>query len=122
LIEKTGALDVYFEQTIEMARSLGADYAEFSFAVPFPGTELWDVAEREGLLQGATLAGFTNDAPVTPSFALSKEELVSLRRTALRRFYLSPAYVARTMWRARSPRVMKNYAAMGIGKLREVLS
>lgn len=110
-----------FRETISFAAGLGSDYAEFSFAVPFPGTELWEEAERAGLLAGATLAGFTNDAPVTPTFTLSKDELVSLRKTALRRYYLSPGYVARTLWSARSPRVMKNYASMGIGKLRDAL-
>ena len=110
-----------FRQTIDFAAGLGSDYAEFSFAVPFPGTELYEEAERAGLLHGTTLAGFTNDLPVTPTFALGREELVSLRKTALRRYYLSPSYIARTLWSARSPRVMKNYASMGFTKLRDAI-
>lgn len=111
-----------FRETIAFARGLGSDYAEFSFAVPFPGTELYEEATRAGLLEGTTMTGFTNDAPVTPTFTLSKDELISLRKTALRRYYLSPGYVARTLWGARSPRVMKNYAAMGLQKLRDAVA
>ena len=43
-------------------------------------------------MEGRTLSGFTNEAPVTPTFTLTREELVSLRKTALRRYYLSGTF------------------------------
>ena len=58
---------------------------------------------------------------MTPTFTLSREELVSLRKTALRRYYLSPSYIGRTLAGVKSPTMLKNYAAMGVSKLKDAM-
>ena len=38
------------DRTIKYADELDTDYAQFSIATPFPGTEMWDMAVRDGLI------------------------------------------------------------------------
>ncbi len=106
-----------FEETVDFAASLGSDYAEFSFAVPFPGTELDRASREAGLLDGAALSEFSNERPVMPTLTLSLDDLVLLRKKAIRRFYLNPGFVARTLWGLKSPKAMKSAIGMGIKTL-----
>lgn len=39
------------QKTINLALEIDPDYAQFSIATPYPGTELWDIAKREGMLK-----------------------------------------------------------------------
>jgi radical SAM superfamily enzyme YgiQ (UPF0313 family) len=105
-------------QTIRFAKKLDADFAEFSFAVPFPGSELYDVAMREHLMQESDLDYFKNDEPVIRTLTLEKDELIRLRRKALRGFYFRPAYILRTLGRLKSAAEVYRYIRFAIQKAR----
>lgn len=96
------------KETINLALELDSDYAEFHLAVPFPGSELYDIVSREGLLEG-DFQGYDHSLPLARTFVLSREELVKWRRKAIYKFYLRPRYIARTFLHSPSPIALINY-------------
>lgn len=95
-------------ETIRFALELDSDYAEFHLAVPFPGTELYDIVLEEGLLEG-DFQGYDHSLPVARTFHLSREELVKWRRRAIYKFYLRPQYIARTILNSPTPASLISY-------------
>jgi len=105
-------------QTARFAKKLPADFAEFSFAVPFPGSELYEFARKERLMEARDLDFFKNDEPVIRTFTLEKEELKKLRRKALRGFYFRPGYILHTLGRLHSPKEIYRYIRFALQKAR----
>jgi radical SAM superfamily enzyme YgiQ (UPF0313 family) len=84
-------------QTIDFAKRLKVDFAQFSVTTPFPGTELYEVYMRNRKESPAwesfVYAG--TDNPTTPVFEsdkLSRDDLKYWTRRAYRAFYLRPSY------------------------------
>lgn len=78
-----GEKDSDFNTTLEFARSLNPTYASFHFAVPFPGTPLYDDYIRErNLPWGVWPATYYND--------WSHEEIRRYIGHAFKKFYLTP--------------------------------
>jgi anaerobic magnesium-protoporphyrin IX monomethyl ester cyclase len=85
------------QQTIEFARQLKVDFAQFAVTTPFPGTELYDIYMRENKREirweDFVYAGTDNPAtPVFESDKLTRRDLKAWTSRAYRRFYLRPAY------------------------------
>jgi anaerobic magnesium-protoporphyrin IX monomethyl ester cyclase len=91
--------------TIDFALRLPLDIAKFNLAVPYPGTELLNMAVAEGLLVTDdwsninTAAGLSN----TEAFYIPKgrtmAELAKLQKMAHTRFYLRPKQIWRILKR-----------------------
>jgi anaerobic magnesium-protoporphyrin IX monomethyl ester cyclase len=91
--------------TIDFALSLPLDIAKFNLAVPYPGTELLNMAIAEGLhitddwSNINTAAGLSN----TQAFYIPKgrtmEELAKLQKLAHTKFYLRPKQIWRILKR-----------------------
>jgi radical SAM superfamily enzyme YgiQ (UPF0313 family) len=86
------------EQTIEYAIELDPDFANFYPAVPYPGTDLYAKATREGYLSADAAADWTK---MEYSYYLLKGEGLDERvvmdtiNRAKRRFFMRPGYIAR---------------------------
>ncbi len=85
-------------QTIEFARKLKLDFAQFSVTTPYPGTELYNLYVQDAPYkipwENFVYAG--TDNPTTPVFEsdrLSRDDLKYWTRRAYRKFYLRPAYL-----------------------------
>jgi len=63
------------ERQLEFARSLQLDYPAFHAYTPFPGTELWEQAEREGWLEITDFDGFDMTTPVMGSETMSRDQV-----------------------------------------------
>jgi radical SAM superfamily enzyme YgiQ (UPF0313 family) len=84
-------------QTIDFAKKLKVDFAQFAVTTPFPGTELYDIymrgREKSPAWESFVYAG--TDNPTTPVFEsdhLTRTDLQAWTRRAYRRFYLRPLY------------------------------
>jgi anaerobic magnesium-protoporphyrin IX monomethyl ester cyclase len=108
-------------ETIDFAKEIDGDFLEFSLAVPFPGTEFYEIALKEGLFKLEDLNNFDNMKPIVNTFSLSKEELLAMRDKGLREFYLRPRYIVRTLKDAKSPQVLMNYLKFGIERLKRLI-
>jgi len=107
-------------ETIDFAKYIDGDFLEFSLAVPFPGSEFYEIALKENLFRLEDLQSFDNMAPIVDTFHLSKDELLKIRDRGLREFYLRPKYIIRTLMDAKSPDVILNYLKFGAERLRRL--
>lgn len=111
-----------FEKTKAFARKLDPDFVEFFYTYPFYGTEYYEVAVKEGLLKEGELPHAAYNSPAIPTKYLSVDELLPLRKEALRSFYLRPGYIIRTLASNPSPKVFKNYMVYGFRQLRDLVA
>ncbi|MHB8105714.1 MAG: B12-binding domain-containing radical SAM protein [Dehalococcoidales bacterium] len=86
------------QQTIDFAKRLKVDFAQFSVTTPFPGTELYEIYKQinpEDIpWEKFVYAGTDNPAsPVFESDNLTRQDLEKWTSRAYREFYLRPAYV-----------------------------
>jgi len=85
-------------QTIEFAKKLKIDFAQFSVTTPFPATELYNLymQERQNEIPWESFVYAGADSQMTPVFestSLSRNDLKYWTRRAYREFYLRPAYL-----------------------------
>jgi radical SAM superfamily enzyme YgiQ (UPF0313 family) len=109
------------EDNVRFARELMPDFVEIFYTYPFPGTELHRIAVQEGLLKEGEIPLEAYSRPAISGLYMTREELADWRRRALRRIYLRPAYIWRTLAGARSPREFVNYIRYGFLALRDLL-
>ncbi|MFC2001901.1 B12-binding domain-containing radical SAM protein [Chloroflexota bacterium] len=84
-------------QTIQFAKKLKLDFAQFSLTTPFPGTELYELLGDKGdNIPWESFVYSGADSQITPVFEndqLSRNDLKYWTRQAYREFYLRPAYL-----------------------------
>jgi radical SAM superfamily enzyme YgiQ (UPF0313 family) len=98
MIGSPGETPQTIRQTINLARKLKLDFAQFSVTTPFPGTELYQLyikdKQREIPWESFVYSGADSQmAPVFDSGSLSRNDLKYWTRRAYRKFYLRPAYI-----------------------------
>lgn len=98
MIGSPGESPETIRQTIQFAKKLKLDYAQFSVTIPFPGTKLYSLYldGRNGdniPWERFVYAGSSTDiAPVFESSLLSRDDIQYWTRRAYREFYLRPSY------------------------------
>jgi len=110
------------ERTIDLAVSIGCDFASFNLVVPRAGTSLRDAALAQGLI-GAdeVVVDQSGTRPAMATRQLDRQALAAWRRRAERRFYLRPGYVMRRLSALRSPEEAAPLLRNGLAVLRRVL-
>jgi anaerobic magnesium-protoporphyrin IX monomethyl ester cyclase len=110
------------EENIRFGQELDPDFLEIFYPYPFPGTPLYEMAVKEGLLEAGSIPPDAYSQPAIPALSLSREELSGIRRKALRRLYLRPRYIFRTLRAARSPKEFLNYVKHGALTLKDLVA
>jgi anaerobic magnesium-protoporphyrin IX monomethyl ester cyclase len=94
-------------QTVNFAKKLKVDFAQFSITTPFPATELYDIYMK-GRKEPPKWEDFvyaSAGSPTTPVFEsdkLTREDLKMWAKKAYRLFYLRPGYVWQRLLRCTS--------------------
>jgi radical SAM superfamily enzyme YgiQ (UPF0313 family) len=83
------------DRTIEYAIELDPDFANFYPAVPYPGTELYNKAKREGLLASDDWTKMEYSYYLMKGNGLDEQVVMAAVNRAKRRFFLRPSYLAR---------------------------
>lgn len=97
-------------ETYDFVKSLDTDYFDFNIAYPLPGTEYYDIVQRDKLFEVPDpLSGSYSQAAVR-TYELSSEELTEWRRKALFRMYRRPAWIFRTIRNAAAAGNTSHYA------------
>lgn len=109
-------------ETIELAVDARADYAQFQYLTPYPGTELWDDLERAGERLTTDPARHTIWFPVFVPRGLTEADLRAAHRLAHRRFYLRPGYVLERLRRLRGVRDLGRHLSGALTVLRYLRS
>ncbi len=109
------------EDNVRFAQEILPDFVEIFYTYPFPGTELYRLAVEQGLLKEGEIPVEAYSRPAIGGLYMTREELAHWRRKALRRIYLQPRYIWRTLSGARSPKEFANYIKYGLLALRDLL-
>ena len=80
-------------KSIMFAKSIGLDFAQFYFAVPFPGSRLYQTAVKEGWIEKGDFSSFEQDSCIMNLPTITKNKLESLRKKAYKEFYLRPSII-----------------------------
>jgi anaerobic magnesium-protoporphyrin IX monomethyl ester cyclase len=103
-------------KTISFAKKLDARWSQFTVCTPFPGTELYDLALREGGLQSQSWAdykthgGWTEGSLAYVPKGRSVNEMKGLQKRAYRAVYLRPRVFMRFIRDIDSVRKIREYA------------
>jgi radical SAM superfamily enzyme YgiQ (UPF0313 family) len=108
-------------RTLDFAIELDCDFVELHIATPYEGTELYDLAKDLGLIDRDVMGHDYFEHPATGTLTMTREQLLTYRQKGLKRIYLTPSYVVRTLSRIRSPRQLMNYATYGARLVRNML-
>lgn len=81
------------ETTINFAIELDTDYATFSNMVPFPGTEIYDMALKNKWVHSVDIETYKNDSVVMNATELDTKELKKYLKKAYLRFYIRPKFI-----------------------------
>ena len=93
-----GETPATMEQTIDYAIELDPDFANFYPAVPYPGTDLFTKAMREGMLTADAAAAWPKmeySYYLMSGNGLDEHVVMRTINRAKRRFFLRPSYMAR---------------------------
>ena len=105
------------EKTINFAKKLKLDWAEFSILTPYPGTPVFDYAVKNDLLLTRNWNRFTAVDPIMKLKNVTEEQLKRLFRRAYLSFYLKPNVVWRWI-KNRQFVLLKNGIKLAIDYLR----
>ena len=92
------------DATIKLLKEIKPDYMSISIAVPYPGTELYEIMDREGLILSkdwSRYVMFDDQLPVWRTRYFGPADLVRLHGKVIRGFYFTPRFIARNF---RDPR------------------
>ncbi|MBR6126604.1 radical SAM protein [bacterium] len=105
------------EETIKFAIELDSNFISFYTATPLPGTKYFAYAMMNKLISGEL--DFTNSyyEPVVKAHDLTKERIFELHKSAIKRYYLRPKFILKTLMNLRSFAEFYNYFKAGIGLL-----
>ena len=81
------------KKTIEFSKRVGVDLAQFTIATPYPGTRLWSIASKMGLLLTKDWRKYTTLDVVMKSFYLTERQIKRMLNWAYISFYLRPKMI-----------------------------
>lgn len=107
------------KQTIKFAKKLALDYAQFYIAIPYPGTEYFDYAKENNLIQTYDYSQYEISNAVVRTNELSPEQLMKIRKKAYMSFYLNPIFILRRFFKIKTKGELKNLFLQGSNFLEE---
>ena len=102
------------EETVKFAIELDSNFISFYTATPLPGTKYFAYAMVNKLVEGNLDFRNAYYQPVVKSHELSRERIFELHKQAVKRFYLRPKFVLKTLFSIKSFIELKNYFSAGI--------
>ena len=102
------------EETVKFAIELDSDFISFYTATPLPGTKYFAYAMMNKLITGQLDFENAYYEPVVRSHDLSKERIFELHKQAIKRYYLRPQFIIKTLLGLRSFAEFKNYFKAGM--------
>ena len=105
------------EQTIRFAIELDSDFISFYTASPLPGTRFSKYVKDQHLFGEDDSFKDVYFYPVVKTHFLTKERVFELHKQAIKRFYLRPRFIMRSILNIRTFAELKNYFIAGLGIL-----
>ena len=105
------------EDTIDFAIELDSDFISFYTATPLPGTKFYDYAKEHNLIDSNTSFKSAYYYPSVKTHNLTKEQVFKLHKRAIKKFYLRPSYILKTLLKIKTKTEFKNYFKAGLNLL-----
>lgn len=111
MLGNLGENEETMQQTINFAKSIDPDAAQFGILVPFPGTDIYDVIKAEGRLLTDRWEDYGNlsGQAIFEHGELTKPLMEKMYRKAYREFYMRPSYILKKLMKIRSLYDAKSY-------------
>lgn len=87
-------------QTIKFAKSLKLDHASFALTVPYPGSELYKIADQYGTFRKEDYSSYKRQPTGHPVFVpntITEKELIELHKRVRVEMYFKSTYIFREM-------------------------
>lgn len=112
----------HFRETRRHMFELDTDFVELHLAIPYQGTELYDLAKKEGLLTPSVYGqDYFSSAPV-PTKYQSRKYIENFRKKTLRKYHLRPEYLYRRFLEVvHEPGKLKGYIRYGTRLLKNCI-
>lgn len=98
-----GETEETMQKTLEFAIRLDPEIVMFNITTPFPGTELFEWADKKGYLITKNWEHYDFAHPVMELPTISNEKIKVFYRKAYRKFFLRPKYLFKRLVRLRHP-------------------
>jgi radical SAM superfamily enzyme YgiQ (UPF0313 family) len=104
MIGVPGETEKEIDETIDFAKDLDLDFAQFSIATAFPGTELYQIARSQNKLPKDWSNSFyaLGKEPNVSLCGVSIEKLSEYSKKAYRSFYLRPNFIFKKIKKIKS--------------------
>ena len=110
------------KKTRDLIFKLDADFIELHLATPFYGTQLYDIALKEKLIDESVLGKDYFNAPTIPTKKLFLEQIQKYRKSVLLSYHLRPIYILKKLiYSFNKPKVILNYFSYGFNLLKNCL-
>lgn len=104
MLGNPGETPATIDETINYALSLDPDIALFNITVPYPGSEMFDWADKHGYLLSKDWRDYDLSVPVMSLPDAPVEVLKQKYKLAFKKFYFRPAFLMKQLKRFLSPR------------------
>ncbi len=101
-------------ETINFAIELDSNFVSFYTAAPLPGTKFFAYALVNKLAEDGLNFDGAYFVPSVRTHSLSKERILEIHKSAVRKFYLRPGFIFKTILSLRSFTEFKNYFRAGM--------
>ncbi len=109
----------HISQTKKMIFKLNPDFIEVTLALPFYGTELYEICKSNGLIEESIYGSDFFHTSFAKTATLSTEELLKLRKQILLQFYTRPSYILKKIVsKISKPSVILEYIRFGLRLLK----
>jgi len=101
MLGNPGETEETMEETLAFAIRLNPEIAMFNITTPFPGTEMFEWADKHNYIITKNWDDYDLAHPVLELPTVSSKKVQEFYRKAYRRFFLRPSYLARRIARLR---------------------
>jgi radical SAM superfamily enzyme YgiQ (UPF0313 family) len=88
--------------TMKLLKRLDPDYIQVYCSVPFPGSDLYEMAKKSGWLTSTDWSMYEQNFSVLKTQYLSPQDVMTLREQVIKSFYLNPRKMLKALFKVRS--------------------
>ena len=108
------------DETKDMIYKINADFIEVHIATPYYGTELYNIAKIEGLIDETVLGKDYFNSPTIGTKFLSIDHIERFKKNILLKYHLRPSYIFKKLFDGiKNPKIFYNYFRFGLKILKE---
>jgi radical SAM superfamily enzyme YgiQ (UPF0313 family) len=110
------------EKSLAFAIDVKPHLVQFNVTTPYPGTEMFDWADRQGYIVTKEWDKYDLYNVVMKLPTVTPEEITEFYHKAFRKFYLRPRYLLeQTRYLIRRPRMVAYHAASALGVMKDLV-